>query len=256
MTSLEDALTRTGDPRNYVIGEVKAIDAVAQRVTVLVHGGETYLPTAGGAYSVGDLVLVGRFPKSPWWVLAPVGTAPTVAPDAPPPPPVAPPPPDVYRTVSIVPRATYTYRSSWRTDTHDLYQGDWTGRGRNTGVAFYGSAVKGLKADTAADGNRIVLRYKRLEGGSFAATAPTFWTVAQSTKPGGAPTLLSSFSGTAVKQGKVVDTLVLPDARAAELLSGAAGGIACFVNADSPYVQLAGRSSYSAAMSLSVRYTR
>ena len=38
-----------------------------------------------------------------------------------------------------------TYRSgSWRSDTSDLYQGDWTGRGINRGAAFYGRKPRGL----------------------------------------------------------------------------------------------------------------
>jgi len=111
------------------------------------------------------------------------------------------------------------------------------------------------RADAGASGNRIILRYKRLAGGSYGAVAPTFWTVSQRTKPGGAPTRLSSFTGTALKPGEI-DTVTLPSARATELLDGTAGGIACHVAADTPYLQLAGRAAYSAAMSLSVRSTR
>jgi hypothetical protein len=248
---LAAALARTDDPRRYVVGQVTAVDVVAARITVSLQGGEVYLPAAGGAYSVNDLVLVGRSAGS-WWILTEVGTAasPPATPD-----PVAPPDPDVYRLVSVAARSTHTYRGGWRTDTTDLYQGDWTGRGQNTGVAFYGSALVGLKADAGASGNRISVRVKRLEGGSYAAQAPTLWTVSQRVKPGGAPTRLASFAGPSLKPGQS-GTVTLPDARAAELLDGSAGGIACYVAADTPYLQLAGRAAWSAAMSLAVRYAR
>lgn len=254
MTTLADALRQTGDPRRYVVGQVTAVDVPNARVTVTVHGGSVRLPTAGGTYAVNDLVLVARSPTS-WWVVAPVGSVPAPDPDAPPPPPVAPPAPDVYKSVTVAARSTHTYRGGWRGDTSDLYQGDWTGRGVNTGVAFYGSALAGLKADPAAGGNRITVRMKRLDGGSYGAVAPTLWTVSQRVKPGGAPTRLSSFSGPSLKPGQSGD-VALPAARVTELLDGSAGGIACYVGSSTPYLQMAGRAAWSPSMSLSVRYRR
>lgn len=251
MTTLAAALRQTGDPRRYVVGQVTAVDVPNARLDILLHGGTVRLPTASATYAVNDLVLVGRSPTS-WWVIAKVGTA-----AAPPvdPPTIAPPAADYYRSISVAARSTHTYRGGWRSDTTDLYQGDWTGRGVNTGVAFYGSALVGLKADTSASGTRISVRVKRLSGGSYSAVTPTLWTVSQRVKPGGAPTRLSSFSGPSLKPGES-GSVALPDARVTELLNGTAGGIACYVATSTPYAQLAGRGAWSPSMSLAVRYTR
>src|SRR6185312_11549623 len=103
------------------------------------------------------------------------GTPPAVTP----PQPVTPP---ASGTATFTPIGAATYRSGTRrTDTSDLYQGDWTGRGNNSGIWVYGGSPKATLSGRRAKAGRIWM--KRGAGGAGAATAPALGAVADTTLP-------------------------------------------------------------------------
>jgi hypothetical protein len=159
-----------------------------------------------------------------------------------------------------VPTATASFRDgSWRSDgdptnSFDLYQGRYGGSsyGRNTGCAFYGSKPHTLSGATCT---KATLKVKRLSAGDFAARAVTLRLVSQTSRPGGAPTLNESTSGPSLAINGST-TFTLPTSWGQALIDGTRGGIAINVSSDDPYIHLAGRGSWSAAMTLTLSWRR
>lgn len=252
MRDLSSTLARSSPLRRYVRGRVTAVSGTL--LTVVVDDAAdpvTVRALVAPAYAVNDVVMLAR-DGSATFVVGKLGAAAAADPEAsPPPPPVA----TVTRqTKTILPTSTGTYRAStgWRSGD-DVRQGDWnSGYGINQGAAFYGRQLRSLGADLdrARSG---VLTYRRDDGGVFGAQAPTVWTLAQSSRPSGAPTRLASTAGAAVGVNRAV-SWTLPDSMLDALLSGAAGGLGIYVGGSSPYIVLNGRSSYAKAFALTVTY--
>jgi len=224
--------------------------------------------TTGLTVAAGDGLLLLRS-GSAYWVIAVTTPAPAVpptpapAPDNPPDtgdPAPAPKPVTTTGTLTCVPVSTACYRDgSWRSDgdptnSFDLYQGRYGGSsfGRNTGCAFYGGKPHTLNGATCT---KATVKIKRLSAGDFAARAATLRLVSQTSRPGGAPTLNESTSGPSLKIGDST-TFTLPTSWGQSLIDGTRGGIAINIGSDSPYIHLAGRGSWSAAMTLTLYWRR
>jgi hypothetical protein len=198
-----------------------------------------------------DVVAVLRDGNSAGYVLGKIGTA-AAPPSDPPKPPVPVEPTVRHRIATIKPYFTGTYRGGWR-DGDELFQGDYGGYGLNTGAAFYGNALKALRADTSRPYS-IRVAYKRNRGGDYSPQSPRFYTLTQKTKPAGAPTKDDGpANGTAVAVGKT-SSWQLTTTMANHLLTGVDGGLGIYLPSSNPYVVLAGRSDYAAAMTLTVDY--
>lgn len=224
----------------------------ASTLTVEVDGVDVTLPVLAGVYAVGDTVLVLREGPAGGYVLGRLGQ-PAAPPPLPPTPPAPVVPTAVERTAVVLPGWTGTYRGgSWR-DTAQVYQGDWSGHGWNTGAAYYGDQLYALGADLAAPAS-ATLTYRRGRGGVYAAQAPTFQLLAERSRPAGAPTRTAAAAGTAVAVDAVA-TWTVPASWVAQLLAGTAGGIGVHVDAASPYIVLTGQPMDARALSLTVTYT-
>ncbi|MEV7684459.1 hypothetical protein [Streptomyces bungoensis] len=216
----------------------------------------------------GDRMLVTRH-GSTYWAYAIIPAPPTVAPTPVAPPDTAPDPGDTAPapkpvtttgTLMCVPTATACYRDgSWRSDgasvnSYDLYQGRYSGSsyGRMTGCAFYGSKPHSLSGATCT---KATLKLKRLSAGDYSARAVTLRLVSQTSRPSGAPTLNESTSGPSLKIGDT-STFTLPTSWGQALIDGSRGGIAISISSDTPYIHLAGRGSWSAAMTLTISWRR
>jgi hypothetical protein len=157
--------------------------------------------------------------------------------------------------------ATSCYRDGhWRTDigpigSTDLFQGRYGGSsfGRNTGVAFYGSKPHSIAGATVT---KATIKVKRLSSGDFAARTPTLRLVSQTTRPGGAPSLNESTNGPSLRVNETDDSFTIPNAWAQAMVNGTRGGIAISIGSDSPYIQLAGKGTWSAAWVLTINWKR
>lgn len=222
-------------------------------LVVTVGGGDVRVPMVAGTYTVGQFCLVVKARPS-WWVSGPVTVTGIPVEESDPAKPITPPvtrnPPrptptkpkpapqlTSHRWVTLTAATTGTYRSGWRTDTNDLFQGDYTGRGINTGFAGFGSKIKALRADLSRS-RTVRVRFTRGSGGVYAPESPTVWTTVQGSKSG-APTRLTSTTGPSLSVGAsgYVD---LPATMRDQLLDGTARGVAVHVSSDSPYVRLSG----------------
>lgn len=152
------------------------------------------------AAAAGDACLIGEH-LGARVVIGVLGTA--AAPPPPPPDPdqdedVTDKPPDVVTgSTPVRPVWTGSYRGGWRGDTADLYQGDWTGRGIQTGAAFYGP---GIRAWDFIAGLTTLLR--RIRGaGVSTAQRPTMALLAGDTRPGSTPTILATTPGPLLAPG-------------------------------------------------------
>lgn len=233
---------------------------------------------AGLTVAVGDLLLVVRH-GSTRWAISKVAAAPAVPPASPPPPetppaPPPPPPPDinpqptlpppkpVVTTGSLICPAiqTATFRNgAWRSDgnpvnSFDLFQGRFASSafGVNTGCAFYGSKPRTLAGATIT---KATVRLWRLRAGSFAPTQCSLRLLTESTRPAGVATVNESIFGPALAVGDQ-STFTLPASWGQSIVDGSRGGIGIFVNADSPYMQFAGRGTWSVAFSLTLYWRR
>jgi hypothetical protein len=239
-----------------------AVLATASGITITVR------VTAGVSPTQGDRILVVRH-GSVYWGIATIPAPPTVAPTpvavpdaAPDAGDTAPVPKPTTTTGSLtcVPTATACYRDgSWRSDgdptnSFDLYQGRYSGSsfGRNTGAAFYGSKPHTLNGATCT---KATVKLKRLSAGDFAARSVTLRLVSETSRPGGAPTLNESTSGPSLKIGDT-STFTLPTSWGQALIDGSRGGIAISIGSDDPFIHLAGRGSWSAAMTLTIFWRR
>ncbi|MFD7793645.1 hypothetical protein [Streptomyces sp. NPDC059759] len=245
--------------------------AVVSGACLVTVGGITVTArvASSAVVTAGSILLMARF-GSLYYVTNVVPAAPTATPATPPPadtpPPdtgdAAPPPKPVTRTgtLTCVPTSTACYRGgSWRSDgdptnSFDLYQGRYGGSsyGRNTGCAFYGSKPHTLNGATCT---KATVKLKRLSAGDFAGRSVTLRLVSQTSRPGGSPTLNESTSGPSLKIGDSA-TFTLPTSWGQALIDGSRGGIAINVGSDDPYIHLAGRGSWSAAMTLSLSWRR
>jgi hypothetical protein len=219
--------------------------------------------------AAGNIVLLARL-GSTYYVISVIPAAPTVTPAAPAPADSAPPstgdtppapkPVTTTGTLTCVPVSTACYRDgSWRSDgdpvnSFDLYQGRYGGSsyGRNTGCAFYGGKPHTLSGATCT---KATVKIKRLSAGDFAARSATLRLVSQTTRPGGAPTLNETTTGPSLKIGDST-TFTLPTSWGQALIDGSRGGVAIAVSSDDPYIHLAGRGSWSAAMTLTLSWRR
>lgn len=224
---------------------------------------------AGLTIAAGNILLLARL-GSLYYVINVIPAAPTSTPATPPPadsappdtgdPPPAPKPVTTTGTLTCVPTATACYRDgSWRSDgdptnSFDLYQGRYGGSsyGRNTGAAFYGNKPHTLNGATCT---KATVKIRRLSAGDFAARSATLRLISQTSRPGGAPTLNESTSGPSLKIGDST-TFTLPTSWGQALIDGTRGGVGITVSSDDPYIHLAGRGSWSAAMTLTLSWRR
>jgi hypothetical protein len=248
-----------------------AVTAASSGACLAQFGGVTVTARVATTVTVavGNILLAARL-GSTYYVISVVPAAPSATPATPPPPDTAPvdtgdPPPAPKPTVTTgtltcVPAVTACYRDgSWRSDgdpvnSFDLFQGRYGGSsyGRNTGAAFYGGKPHTLNGATCT---KATVKIKRLSAGDFAARSATLRLVSQTTRPGGAPTLNESTSGPGLKIGDST-TFTLPTSWGQALIDGTRGGIAISVSSDDPYIHLAGRGSWSAAMTLTLSWRR
>lgn len=206
------------------------VDGVAGQVQVLRHVSSILVGDTGVVMvDAGRAVLTGVLAGS----LPPAGeTAPEIsggdgvdsgAPSA---------PPSTAKPIPLRPTFSGSFRAgSWRTDTSDLYQGDWTGRGINSGGCWWGKLPASLSAAT-------LTLVRSSAAGSGAALAPTLTLLAGTSRPAGAPSVLASVAGPALLRGKSAPWPV-PGAWLALMAAGTAGGIGCTSGAStSPYLAL------------------
>lgn len=254
MSDLADVRVKSLPGVGMVTGA--AASTVSSGVASVTVGGITVSANVlrGLTLAVGDPVLIAR-QGSTWWVLGALFTAAPVvddndAPDVPPPPK-----PTITRgTLVVAPVETRSYRSGkWRTDTDDVYQGEYGGYGNHTGCAFYGNKPRSLAGATVTAAR---LKVKRLRAGAFAAQSTTLRLVTQKTRPAGAPTLGSSTSGPSLAVGSSTSSFTVPTSWAQSMVDGTAGGLAVFEADGSPYVRLAGRGSWAPAFTLSIDWQR
>ena len=188
--------------------------------------------------AVGDTAVVIQQGGQAWLVGVMGVEPPPASPVVPPPsedqdvvitPPA--PPPATPVTIQLRPTFSGSYRAgAWRGDTSDLYQGDYTGRGINTGGCWWGPLPSSILSAT--------LRLERGDAGAGAATAPTLCLLAGVARPGGAPTIRASVAGPALARGRGTDWAV-PAAWISQLAAGTAGGIGCTSGGSrTPYVSL------------------
>lgn len=249
-------LRRTGEPRSIRTGVVYAKGTVGDpwvSVDIDGQGGRLKVPYIGDLKNAtmpdsGDVVILERT-NGRLVAIGISGGAPVVVPPVPEPddPDTNPPPPKpTTSTVSLKPKATGTARGgSVRPDTGDLYQGDWTGRGVNSGMAVYGA--KQLNGTVIS----CTVRIKRLDAGVYAAQAPTLRLMTQASLVGN-PTWQDSKVGPAMKVGET-RTVTLPDSWGQKLVNGTAGGIGIDVSGSSPYIRLAGKAAGFMTVTLKIR---
>lgn len=239
---------------NPFIRAIALTDKTAGLCTATINGVNVVVQVARDlALFAGDAFLVAKA-GSEWVAIQRLGTAAPVPIDA---PGATPPPtnPTQKGTLVVAPVETRSYRSgSWRTDNDDVYQGQFGGNGNHTGVAFMGSKARSLAGATVT---KATIRVRRPDaGGANAAQATTLRLVTQATRPSGAPTLGSSTSGPSLRRGQTTDAFVIPTSWAQAMVDGTAGGLGFFVAGGSPYVILAGRSTWSAAFTMTISWTR
>jgi hypothetical protein len=234
---------------------------VSGRCTVDIGGAQVVVDVArdiAASVIVNDVVLIIKLGSSRWAISRLFAATPP-----PPPPPTdedasdpSPAPKPTVITGSLVcsPVATDTFRDgSWRTDTNDVLQGIYAPRGNNTGCAFYGTKPRSLAGATVTSAS---IRVRRLRAGSFSAQTATLRLVTQATKPGGAPTLTSSTTGPTLKVEQTNNAFPVPTSWAQAMVDGTAGGLAVFDSNGSPYMRFAGRNSWSAAWTMTIKYRR
>ena len=228
--------------------------------SVTVAAGNTLLIVRKGSIYWAIAVLTGA-PALP-----PPPPAPDTTPAKPPSDPSPAPKPTV-ATGSLVctPVATSTWRDGhWRTDlgsstSMDTYQGRYSGSGfgRNSGFAFYGSKPRSIAGATVT---KATVRLRRLTSGDYGRRSPTLFLVSQSTRPGSFPTLNETTAGPSLGvQGQVSPseaTFQLPTSWGQAMVDGSRGGLCITVSSDDPYIRLAGRSSWSAAWTLTLYWRR
>lgn len=223
--------------------------------TADINGVDTVIQVARGlVVAVGDVLTVSRY-GSTWVansrlyavspvVIDPVNQAPPTKPTT------------VTGRTSFSPFETRSYRSSgWRTETTDVYHGQYGGWGNHTGCAFYKRAPRSLDGATVT---RATVKARRPSGtgGSYAAGATKLWLISNSVRPAGAPTIIGSdTSGPNIGAGQTA-TVTIPDSFGQALVDGTAGGLALFDSDGSPYTIFAGKGTWSPAFTLTLDWYR
>jgi hypothetical protein len=236
-----------------ILATVKSTKS-AGSITADVNGQTVSVMCARGVNpAVNDVVIIGQI-GTMWFALDAVDvTAPTPPGDT-----SAGPPPTVSTgTLTVTPVETRSYRSGsvtgWRTDDDDVYQGQYGGWGNHTGCAFFGTKPRSLAGATVT-GASVRVRMEQI--GSYPPQAATMRLMTNTVRPGGAPTLTSSTGGPQLAQGATEDRFPVPIAWAQAMVDGTAGGLAFFTASGSPYLRMAGRSSWSAAFSMTINWRR
>jgi hypothetical protein len=262
--NLAELLAPQGDPVAIKRGTVTLAPGTGV-VTVAVNGTDLVLPHLRGYVpAVDDSVIILAMGQS--WVVVDAYTNPSqpVAPrgtpaPAPSQPKPTPPPPDTKTTVTttFLAASTGCFRSGkWRTDTgNQPHQGDWNGAyGRNKGAWFYGTAIRSALA--GSDVIKAEIYMKRISGGVYGSVSPTIYTTPHATRPAGDMTLLGS--GTDL-HSMAVDTagwFTFPTSLAQQYSDGSAYGLACWVNADDPYMAFANLTTSRSSGALRLTYQK
>jgi hypothetical protein len=258
-TSLAGYGTLTGVALSASSGGACLAQVAGQPITVRT--------VVGVAVATGNVLIINRRGSS-YFVVGVVQAAPaipaTLDPLATPPPsdPSPPPKPTITTgTLTCTPVSTSTYRDgSWRSDigsvnSADTFQGRYAGSsfGQNSGYAFYGSKPHTINGATCT---KITLHARRLSSGSFSAQAPTLSLVTQTTRPGGAPTLNETTGGPSLAVNATTTSFTLPNSWGQALINGTRGGIGMVSSSDNPYIQWAGRGTWSGAWVLVISWRR
>lgn len=237
---------------------IATTDKASGLCTAKINGIETVIEVARDLTVVtGDALLVTKYGgRAQWVAIGRLGTAaPPIMPTDPAPTPPDPKPTTTRGSLVVAPVETRSYRSgSWRTDTDDVYQGQYGGNGNHTGCAFYGTKPRSLSGAVVTSA-RIRVRRPDI-GGANSAQATTMRLMTQRTRPAGAPTLGASTSGPSLRRGSTDDSFTIPDSWAQAMVDGSAGGLAFFESDGSPYVILAGRGRWSPAFTLTIYWQR
>lgn len=144
--------------------------------------------------------------------------------------------------------------SRWRSDTDDVYQGQYTSSGNHVGCAFYGRKAATVSGATCTG---AAIKVRRLnKGGSNAAQDTTLRLVTERFRPSGAPTLTSTADGPNLRRGQTDTYVEIPTSWGQAFLDGTSGGLALYEADGSPYVIYAGRGSWSAAFTLTLAWRR
>lgn len=149
------------------------------------------------------------------------------------------------------PIETRTWTGKWRTDSTDVWQGNFSGNG--IGTVFYGKQMKSLKGATILKASFEVIR---INGGIYTPETTTMRLVTQLKKPSGAPTLTSTATGPTLNVTEEDPSFDVPNSWITSMANGTAGGIAFYDSGGSPYVRFAGRGTYQPAFSLTVDWKR
>lgn len=181
--------------------------------------------------NVGDTAVVQQADGRSW-VQGVIGAT---APSAPTPDPGVPTPalpPAQPVSEALRPQWSGSWRGgAWRTDTSDLYQGDYTGRGINSGACWWGRLPSGLLS-------AVVTLVRNAGAGAGGALSPTMTLLAGTSRPAGAATVLASVVGPAIERGKSAQWTV-PAGWLAQMDAGTAGGIGITSGGSaSPYLAL------------------
>lgn len=246
------------DPKTVMgTGIAASTVAVNKTLTVTINGTAVLCRAARDVtVAVGDVVMWQRightlFVTDRLFVAAPAAT---VDEDTPPPKVE---PETVYGTTQLAPVETRSYRGGdWRTDNDAVYQGLYASSsfGNHTGCVFYGSKPRSLAGVTVTS---ATWRARRLQAGVFAAQSTTLRRVTQKTRPSGAPTLQAGeASGPRLRVDQTDTSISLPTSWVQDLVDGTAGGFAIYESDGSPYVRLAGRSDYSSAFTITVKWKK
>lgn len=201
--------------------------------------------------NAGDAILVARSGNQWYAIQRYAAAAPASVVTEQPPPPVA---AQTGRMV-ITPIETRSRQGSkWRTDTDDVYQGQYTASGNHVGCAFYGRKAATISGATCTG---AAIKVRRLDkGGSNAAQSTTLRLVTERFRPSGAPTLTSSTDGPRLRRGQTDTYVEIPTSWGQAFLDGTSGGLALYESDGSPYVIYAGRGSWSPAFTLTIAWRR
>ena len=217
-------------------GQITSVDEAARTATIDGLEGPALLMRHVVDVQPGDVAVV-LLVAGQRWVAGLLGAGVVEAPDEGEGPVVLPPTPAPVPPERRVLRPAWsgTFRAgSWRGDTSDLYQGDYTGRGINIGACWWGALPTDLGAATVT--------LKRLPGaGAVAAVAPTMALLAGTARPSGAPTIMATTPGPSMPRTGAGSTREwdIPEAWIGRMASGEAAGIGITTGgARDPYMAL------------------
>jgi hypothetical protein len=238
-------------PGPIALGQVMTLKS-GSTVTAQINGITVIAQVARDlTVGIGDMVLVNKV-GSQWFVVQRLFIAAPAAVTNPEPPN---PKPSVVTGDFVMPPVETRSRANgaWRTDTEDVFQGDYGGQGNHTGCAFYGSQAQSLSGATVQSARLLV---RREAGGPYLAAAATLRLVTETTRPTNDPTLTSTTTGPALHAGDTTTTFVVPTAWAQAMVDGTAGGLAVFIAGGSPYLRFAGRGTWSAGWTMIINWRR